>query len=112
MRNLCAAMVERCGFRAIQATNGKEAVAIFSARGPEIACVVLDIVMPQMDGVATFGALRRIRPDIPVIRCSGFNEEETARHFEGQRFTEFIQKPFHLATLKEALDRMLPGPRP
>ncbi len=112
VRNLCAAMVERCGFRTIRAANGKEAVEIFAAQGREIACVVLDIVMPQMDGVATFGALRRIRPDIPVIRCSGFNEEETARHFEGQDFTEFIQKPFHLVTLKEALERMLAGPRP
>lgn len=109
VRDLCARMMERCGFRVMRAADGKEAVAIFREHHREIACVILDMVMPHMDGVATFGALRRIKPTVPVIRCSGFNEDETASHFEGQEFTSFLQKPFQFAALRAELDRMLAG---
>jgi len=62
VRALAARMIERMGFAVITAADGLEAVETFRQHEGEIACVLLDLIMPRLDGVAAFSALRKLRP--------------------------------------------------
>ncbi len=100
-------MVEYLGFKAITAIHGKHAVDLFREHHPEIVCVLLDLTMPKLDGEQTFRELRRIKPDIPVILCSGYNEQDATERFVGKGLAGFIQKPFTFMMLSKTLQEVL-----
>jgi len=101
-----AEMLKMLGFTVITAGNGVEAVEIFKA-GADIAFVILDLTMPQMDGEQCFLALQQLRPDVKVIISSGYGEEEIVRRFLGKGLAGFIQKPYKLSELKEAISGIM-----
>ena len=72
VRSVAARMIERTGFSVLTASHGAEAVELFRERHDEIACVLLDLNMPHMDGEETFEELRKISGDVPVILSSGY----------------------------------------
>jgi CheY-like chemotaxis protein len=96
-------MLERLGFSVITAGDGKEAVEIYRSRGSEIAFVLLDLTMPRMNGEEAFRELRRIDPDVRVILSSGYSEREISARFAGKGLTGFIQKPYQMASLRDAM---------
>ena len=106
VRDVCAQMVEFLGFQVLRAANGEEAVSLFRAHSREIVGVILDLTMPQMDGVAAFEALRQIQPNVNVILSSGYDEQEATERFAGRGLACFLQKPYELDTLKERLERV------
>jgi PAS domain S-box-containing protein len=101
--------LERLGFRVLLAADGREAVDRFRERAGEIVCVLLDLTMPQLDGQQVFRELRALRPDVPVILCSGYSEQAVVGLFEGQGLAGFIQKPYTIEVLRENLRRVLGG---
>jgi PAS domain S-box-containing protein len=103
-------MLELLGFSVLTASDGRDALKVFSKHNRDIACVLLDLTMPHSDGEETFDELRRINPDVKVILCSGYSEEETTQRFVGKGLAGFIQKPFNLSTLSEKLSQVLPSP--
>jgi len=107
VRGICAAFAQRLGLRTIPAANGEEALELLERHAHEIGCVVLDLTMPRMDGITTFRELRRLRPDIPVILCSGYDEKEATQHCTGEGLSGFIQKPYGPEDLKATLERVL-----
>jgi two-component system, cell cycle sensor histidine kinase and response regulator CckA len=107
VRKVGQAILERCGFQAIIARNGLEAIDIYRERASEISCVLLDLTMPQMDGEQTYRELRRIRDDVRVILASGYSEQEINRRFRGQGLAGFIAKPFDASELSAMLRRIL-----
>ncbi|MFH0880880.1 MAG: response regulator [Lentisphaerota bacterium] len=107
IRNLCKEMLERIGFRVLTAEDGEAATRIFREHAGEIVCVLLDLTMPRMDGVATFHELLKINPAIKVLISSGYDAQESGLKFTGQRPSGFIQKPFNLNTIADSLERML-----
>ena len=100
-------MLERAGFTVLTAPDGPQAVELFRQHADEIACVLLDLTMPHMDGEETFHELRRIRDDVRVIMSSGYNEQEVAQRFAGQGLAGFIQKPYRRADLLGKLQEVL-----
>ncbi len=100
-------MLEYLGLTVIPALDGMEAVQLFRAKAADIACVLLDMTMPHMDGVETFNALREIRPDVPVIISSGYNEQDVIMRFGGKGPAGFVQKPYKITALSEVLERVL-----
>jgi len=111
VRKVAEKMLALCGFRVLAAANGREAIALFQESHEQIACVLLDLTMPQMDGEETFRELRRIRGDIRVILASGYSENEVSRRFAGQDIAGFIEKPYELAMLNVKLREALTGGR-
>lgn len=104
--NMTCEMVELCGFRTLRAGDGDEAVNIFSSAPDEIICVILDLTMPRMDGLATFTRLRAIKPGIQVILASGYSEQDATSRFAGQGLAGFIQKPYSMETLENELRKI------
>jgi PAS domain S-box-containing protein len=101
-------MLDHMGFGVLTASNGQDALNVFQKHADEIACVLLDLTMPNMDGVEAFKAMRRLHPSATVILCSGYNEQEATRRFAGKGLAGFIQKPYDLAVLREKLKEVLP----
>jgi PAS domain S-box-containing protein len=103
VREVGARMLERLGFQVLLAPGGREGVECFRLEPNAIRFVLLDMTMPEMDGEATFCELQRIRPDVQVILCSGYNEQDIATRFTGKGLAGFIQKPYSKNTLEAAL---------
>jgi CheY-like chemotaxis protein len=76
-------------------------------RHETIDCVILDLTMPKMDGQAAFQEIRRLRPRVPVILSSGYNEQEVTQKFVGKAFTTFVQKPYQLLELATRMQEAL-----
>ena len=66
-------MLARCGYDVVSRTSSIEALEAFRAMPHRFDLVVTDQTMPQMTGEELAQALRRIRPDIPIILCTGFS---------------------------------------
>jgi PAS domain S-box-containing protein len=86
--------LERAGFAVLTALGGEQAIDLFRARAEEIDAVVLDLTMPDKDGLETCVEIGRIRSGVPVIVTSGFGEEFANGRLEGQAIAGFLRKPF------------------
>ena len=102
VRGIGKEMLQELGFTAITANNGREAVELFKAI-PDIAVVILDLTMPHMDGEQCFRELHLLKSDVKIIMSSGFNEQEVTQKFVGKGLAGFIQKPYKLSVLKDAI---------
>jgi two-component system, cell cycle sensor histidine kinase and response regulator CckA len=109
IRNVSTAMLVELGFETVAAASGEEALALFQIKGDSIGVVLLDQVMPGMDGVSVFKELRRIRPDIKVLLATGFSQQEVSERFRGLGLNGFLQKPYNLKNLASELARVLDG---
>jgi PAS domain S-box-containing protein len=94
VRSVGARMLEHCGFTVVTASDGREALKIFSERAAEIVCVILDLNMPHMDGDETLRAMRSIRPEVRVVMSSGYDEQEVTKRFADRGLVGFLQKPY------------------
>ncbi len=103
-------MVEHLGFSVVSAADGREAVELFRRVGGQVALVLLDFTMPILDGPATLAELRRLRPDVKVLLASGFDETEMAKRCGAERPDGFLQKPYRLANLRDAVQAALAAP--
>lgn len=107
IRELAQEALEELGYKTLTASDGKEALNVFRENREIISCVILDLMMPNLDGVATFEHLRKMDPGVKVILCSGYNEQEATQRFEGQGLAGFLHKPFRLSDLGQELERVL-----
>lgn len=105
VRGIGKDMLQEFGFTTLTANDGREAVEIFKAT-PDISFVILDLTMPHMDGEQCFQELRQLKPDVKVIMSSGFSEHEVTQKFMGKGLAGFIQKPYKLSALKEAIQKI------
>lgn len=109
MRNMVATMLGRLGFTVLPAGDGREALQLFQQCSQDIRVVLCDLSMPYMDGWETLVALRRIRPDIPVILASGYDEAQVISGDHPELPQAFLHKPYRKILLEEALARALAG---
>ena len=101
-------VLERLGFTVLTARDGREAVEVFAEHAAEIVCVLLDLTMPRMDGREALKELRRLRPDVRVMICSGYGEQEFASLFpDAPDSLGFIHKPFQMREFSEKLRAFL-----
>lgn len=110
VRTVCRGMLERLGFRVLQAADGREGVEIFRRDPASVACVILDLTMPHMNGEEAFREMRRVRPNVPIIMSSGYNENEIAERFAGKGASDYIQKPYRLGLLRSKLRQIFEKP--
>ncbi len=106
---ICSKMVQLCGFTVMTACDGLEAVAKFRDHADEISLVLMDLTMPNMDGLAAMSEIYRIRPDSKVILSSGFNEDELSERITSQPPSGFIRKPYSMNVLEAELQRVVQG---
>ncbi len=96
-------ILERHNYRVISASDGAEAVALFAQQMQAIRVVLTDIAMPYMDGVAAVRALRKMKPDVPIVAFSGEAQRARFEELQAMNVNSFLIKPFTTANLLAAL---------
>ncbi len=105
-RELARIVLERAGLEVVEAADGLEAMAIFRTDPELFSCVLLDLTMPNMDGVETYSRLRAIRPDLRVILCSGYPEHAAMARFADLGLAGFLKKPYEPEELLKCLQSL------
>ena len=84
------------GFKVYTAANGKEGVDIFRKFKNQIKLVILDMVMPVMDGRRAFSEIQKISPGQKVFVISGYTVKEDLEEIFNKGLTAFLRKPFQV----------------
>jgi len=99
-------ILETHGYRVLAACDGREALAIFSRHRSAIRAVVLDLMMPNLDGPTAIRALRSHDPHLPILAVSGSEVKDGAQGIDLNEVA-FLPKPFTVQNLLEAIDGAL-----
>jgi PAS domain S-box-containing protein len=100
-------MLERLGYSVVAMTSSLDALEIFKKKADHYDLVITDQTMPHMAGVDLAKEIMRIRPEIPIILCTGFSEVINAEEAKTFGIREFLMKPFATRALAETIRRAL-----
>jgi len=100
LRETVKELLESLGYAVSTAKDGVEAVTYFRAHQGEIALVIMDLTMPNMDGHEAFRRIRELDPGARVILSSGFSENDAIFHFQDEGISAFLPKPYRLSQLE------------
>jgi CheY-like chemotaxis protein len=95
------------GHEVIRATTGGEALRRFQETQPQLC--VLDIMMPDMDGLVVLDAIRRVDPELPIILITGLVGESLGRKVEQYQAVWFFEKGSGLDRFVELVNKTLAG---
>lgn len=95
------------GYRCQQAGNGEDALRALAAKPGEARVVITDLMMPEMDGPALVGRLRKEYPSLPVIAISGVLDHRELLHRSKADADVFLHKPYDMGDLLMALRQVL-----
>jgi two-component system cell cycle sensor histidine kinase/response regulator CckA len=101
------AMLQKLGYQVVVAKGGEQALEKLAQNMDQIDLVILDMIMPGMDGGKTFDRIREIKAEIPVILSSGYTINDQASAIMRRGCNGFIQKPFNMAELSEIVRRII-----
>ncbi len=114
LRQVATRLLQKLGYRVLEAANGQRALEIFQERQGEIDLVLLDLVMPGLSGFQTLERLRALQPRVRVLLCSGHGEAP-GDHLPPD--VGFLPKPYSLEFLSQKVAEILqdgqrlgPGP--
>jgi PAS domain S-box-containing protein len=105
-------MLGQLGYDVVAKTSSIEALETFRSQPDQFDLVVTDFTMPGMTGASLATEVLSIRPDIPVILCTGFNEKIDEEKAGELGITEFVLKPLNMHVLQETLSRALGKVKP
>ena len=112
VREITQMTLEIYGYQVISAPNGKEVVALYAQHRDRIQAVLIDMVMPIMNGPETIRALQALNPEVRVIVTSGTDSEQVTGAEDGPKARAFLPKPFTAEGLLKTLAEVLRTPSP
>lgn len=107
VRCLCSELLKLYGLNVVTAADGLEGLELFQSDPEKIDLILLDLIMPRMNGIEAFGEFVRIRPNIKIIISSGFTEEAVSDKLMGASPAGFLHKPYDMESLQQELDRVI-----
>lgn len=107
IREVTKELLENMECSVLLAANGYEAIEIFKKYGSDISLVILDLVMPEMDGTTTFQELRKIDPDVKVLICSSYVSNSAVNSLVQSGVQGVLHKPFTYLDLATAFHNIL-----
>jgi len=103
MRMKISEVAKRAGWEVVgQACNGQEALDMYQELKPDL--VTMDMVMPDVDGLAALEAIRAVSPSAKIVMVSAVNQKEKLKRCIELGAIDFIVKPFHPEELKHFLE--------
>lgn len=106
VREVVAEMLDIFDINVLSAAGGLEGIQLFQAQQENIDVILLDIRMPDLDGIQTYKILRQIDSDISVIFSSGYTENDEAQRLIQSPSTLFLPKPYDLTTLIRTMEKI------
>jgi len=100
-------MLENLGYKVITKADSLEALKLFQDQPHEFDLVITDMTMPNMTGEKLAKEFIRIRPDVPIILCTGFSEQITEEDAKKIGIKEFAMKPLVMEDLAKTIRKVL-----
>lgn len=111
IRELLTEMLSDEGYRVLVAEDGKKALDIYSREGSSVDLVILDMIMPEVNGIEAFRKLKQLDPRVKILLSSGYTQESEAQSILNEGALGFIQKPYAvnelLSKIRSILDSKL-----
>jgi len=104
LRNIAKQTLKMFGYRVVTANNGEEAITCYTRQKDEIVLVLMDMMMPVLDGPATIHALTRINPEIKIIAASGLTHASQITH---PAVRAFLPKPYTAQEMLNTVNQVL-----
>ena len=108
-RKVESAILEKLGYKVYMAPDGIEGIEIFKAKENEINLVILDLIMPKMNGWETLSEMRKIKPTIPSLFVTGYGLDGAYMKYIPEEGVDILQKPFSFDAMsqkvREIMDR-------
>jgi CheY-like chemotaxis protein len=104
-------MLGKLGYRVILASNGTEAVQLFTKNPGQFDLIILDVVMPKVSGPAAFSQMTAVRPDLRVLFSTGYTAEAASLNSLTEQGASVLQKPYSLKNLGQMVRAILDSPR-
>ena len=107
MVNIYARLLGKIGYGVLTSTGGQEALEILRRHRETIAAVILDMIMPDMNGCQIYRAMREMAPDIKVLLCTGYSVDGPAQEILATGCCGYLRKSFDAATLSTKLRQII-----
>ena len=102
-------ILKQAGYKVLPADGGRKALKLFSKFHKKIELVILDMIMPDMNGTATYKALMEIDPGVKVLLSSGYSRNGQAQELLDSGVKDFLQKPYEFADMLIKVRQVLDG---
>ncbi|MBS1115293.1 MAG: sensor hybrid histidine kinase, partial [Nitrospirae bacterium] len=100
-------VLRELGYEVMTALSGAEAIELFRLNKDRINLVILDMIMPGMNGSETYTRLKEIDPRVRVILASGYSRDGQAQAILANGCQGFLQKPFNIIDLAKEIRNVL-----
>ena len=107
IREITRATLEAYGYKVITANDGAEAAALYAQNIEETRIVLMDMAMPNMDGLASIRVLRKINPKVKIIAASGLTEKEKLTKVADINADAFLPKPYTAEKLLKTIHEVI-----
>ena len=97
-------MLQKLGYSVLAVSKGHKAIKILKEN--KVAFVILDMLMPGMNGYEIYHQLKKIQPKIKVLLASGYTGDQSEERLESIGFDGYLQKPFNLKQLSEKIENI------
>jgi two-component system cell cycle sensor histidine kinase/response regulator CckA len=100
-------MLRKLGYEVLVARSGKEAIEYYEPKRDQIDMVILDMIMPDMNGGEVYDRIKEINPHAKILLSSGYSIDGQAADILELGFDGFIQKPFSMEVLSRRIRKVL-----
>jgi PAS domain S-box-containing protein len=101
------ALLSRLGYFSLGAASGEEVLEKYAHRLHDIDAVIIDMIMPGMKGGELYMQLKKLKPDLKALLCSGYSMNQSIQAILDQGCQGFLQKPFSVDELSTAIIKLL-----
>jgi PAS domain S-box-containing protein len=107
IRDMANEALELMGYDVTTAIDGEDAVRVFRERHEQIDLVILDAMMPKMNGRQALAEMKKIDPNVRAIMSSGYALDMEMNELEAEGFLGFVEKPYRIATMAQKVAQCL-----
>jgi len=107
VRDTAGQLLQQFGYRVVLASDASEARKKFLKMQDSIDLIFTDKTMPKMSGFELARAIKDLRPDIPIVLCTGFDDEDDMARAKAIGISEVVMKPLRMQALAEIVRRVL-----
>lgn len=109
LRELLETILVSKGYKVSVASNGKDALLLYKGKSKDIALIITDLKMPEMDGRELERELHKLKPDLKIIAITGSMGLEKPKIVPNHGFKAVIEKPFDVQEVLSTIQRVLSG---
>jgi len=106
-REVGSSMLDTLGYEVEVAENGFEALEIFRSKTEKIDLVIMDMIMPVMDGEEAFYEMKKIKTSCPIIICTGYSDDDKIEKMMRSGLSGILMKPYGVEEISQLIENTL-----